>query len=274
MSFSTEEVKSLFPWRLFNPAINLLLVFIFILSPSQFQQLAQADIQYADLDTTTWATADTAISYAYDANGSLIEKITWNGSIGSTKTEEQHYEYNLQNRLARVRTDTTPSDTTDWEKVIDYEYNTSGIRIAKRHYEATFAANGTIIATRNDGNETEKTTLYLTDPTNHTGYAQTIAELTYADTTTPNPATDTPTSTRTYAIADDVLTQTNNAADPQYLLYDGQGSTRQLRTSGRYCFGCTWQMAGGLTSMLTMIQWVAGLSTALPSTTLKEALSQ
>jgi RHS repeat-associated protein len=46
-----------------------------------------------------------------------------------------------------------------------------------------------------------------------------------------DPATDTPASIRSYTIGDDMLAQTDDplgSGTPDYLLYDGQGSTRQL----------------------------------------------
>ena len=59
---------------------------------------------------------------------------------------------------------------------------------------------------------------YLIDAYNHTGYAQVFVE-------------DDGTNTTSYVIGDDVLAQATDSADPQYLLYDGHGSTRQLMAS-------------------------------------------
>ena len=41
-------------------------MFTFILGPNEFNTLTQADVTYANLDTSTWATVDTAIEYEYD----------------------------------------------------------------------------------------------------------------------------------------------------------------------------------------------------------------
>ena len=219
-------------FRLFTRSVCLMLAFLFIVGPNEFNTLAQADILYSNLDTSTWAVTGTTIEYDYDDNGSLIRKTTWTGEIDTgTKTQEIIYAYNLQNRLARMRTDDTPLVTTDWETTVDYEYNDSGIRVAKYEFEATFDVDGNITAIRDDGSQQEKTILYIIDAANHTGYAQTIAELTYDDMIDPDPAVDTPDSIRSYTIGDDVLAQTDNPTGTpsvQYLLYDGHGSTRQL----------------------------------------------
>ena len=59
------------------------------------------------------------------------------------------------------------------------------------------------------------TTDCLIDPANHTGYAQVFRE--------------TISSTETvYILGHDVLAQATGTSNPQYLLYDGHGSVRQL----------------------------------------------
>jgi len=75
-----------------------------------------------------------------------------------------------------------------------------------------------------DGNRVEKSvtvgaatavvTKYLIDPSNHTGYAQTLIE-------------SDGTNTTVYTVGDDVLAQAKGGVT-KWLLYDGQGSTRQL----------------------------------------------
>ncbi len=87
-------------------------------------------------------------------------------------------------------------------------------------------------------NATNKTTItYLVDSHNPTGYAQIFEE--YDGTT------------RTYyCIGDDVLTQKKGAADTQYLLYDGLGSTRQLvnddeSVADTYSYDAYGNMLGG-----------------------------
>jgi len=73
-----------------------------------------------------------------------------------------------------------------------------------------------------DGNRVQKdvdgtVTTYLIDPYNHTGYSQVLKE-----------TTDSGPQTTVYMMGDDVLAQVTDTADPEYLLYDGHGSTRQL----------------------------------------------
>jgi len=209
-------------FSLLTRTICLLLAFVFILGPNEFNNLAQADVLYASLSTSTWATIDRTIEYDYDDNGSLIRKTTWNSEIGSgTKTEEITYTYNLQNRLTKVATDPDPYSSTNTVDYAEYKYNDSGIRVSAYTYQST------------DGgtNRTnEKTVLYLIDSANPTGYAQPIVELTF-NKANPDPATDTPAAIRSYTIGDDVIAQSDTpgtAAATEYLLYDGQGSTRQV----------------------------------------------
>jgi len=77
--------------------------------------------------------------------------------------------------------------------------------------------------------QNEKTIIYLVDQYNHTGYAQVLEELVF-NKANPDPSTETPDSTTTYTIGDDVIAQ-NVAGTSKYLLYDGHGSTRQLADS-------------------------------------------
>jgi RHS repeat-associated protein len=101
------------------------------------------------------------------------------------------YGYNLQNRMASVTVGTDPA--------IGYKYNPDGIRIQKIE----------------DPDGTATVTNYVIDPYNLTGYAQVLVEDDGSDQTS-------------YIIGDDILAQATNVAAPKYLLYDGQGSTRQL----------------------------------------------
>jgi RHS repeat-associated protein len=202
-------------YTLFTRSLCLLLAFMFILGPNEFNTLARADELYSNLDTSDWGIDGTTIEYEYDANGSLIRKTTWDGEIGTgTITEEREYIYNLQNRLAYIiDTDGTPEEEDD-EILTEYRYNDAGIRVAKVDYTGA----------------TPETTLYLIDSANHTGYAQVIAELTY-NKENPVPSTDVPDAIRSYTIGDDVIAQSDNpgtTADTRYLLYDGHGSTRQV----------------------------------------------
>jgi len=141
--------------------------------------------------------------------------------------EEVVYIYNLQNRLARIITDSDPSSSTNTVDVIDYFYNVDGIRVGSYSFE--IAQNYLGDANEEEYRSAEKATAYLIDPYNHTGYAQVIEELT--DDGSEITAT-------TYTIGDDVISQVKStwndseseweAGGTRYLLADGQGSTRQL----------------------------------------------
>ena len=120
-------------------------------------------------------------------------------------TEVITYVYNLQNRLKRVETD-YQNDTVEFT---EYEYNVDGIRISKHTW--------TEIDSVSQGDDVY--TSYLVDAYNHTGYTQVLEE------TVDNGSTP---ITTTYTIGDDVITQYNASTDPEHLLYDGHGSTRQL----------------------------------------------
>lgn len=143
----------------------------------------------------------------------MTSKVT---TEGTTTVESVVYDYNLQNRLAKVTTTKDPEGTPQ-TTVIEYQYNPDGIRVEKKE-------------TTSDG-KTE--THYLVDPANHTGYAQMLEE-----TTKRYDSYDILLSTERiqYIIGDDVISQTKSTlsgttwtANPtQYLLYDGHGSTRQL----------------------------------------------
>jgi len=173
---------------LLRQGLILLIAYIMFISPEAFHQLSQADIAFSQLATTDWASGNRAITYTYDDNGSVTSKTT--KKITSQETlEVVTYEYNLQGRLAKMTVDDGSITVTE------YEYDPDGNRIAK-------TVGGV-------------TTTYLIDAYNHTGYAQTFVE-------------DDGTDTTCYVIGDDVLAQAVNITDPQYLLYDGHGSTRQL----------------------------------------------
>jgi len=207
---------------LYQQGLCVLLAYIMLITPSGFQELAQADITYDQLSTRDWNSGDRLIEYGhwdggdersgnfiagYDANGSLVEKVTWdmNGTpsvlTDDTKLETITYEYNLQNRLAKV----TKSVPGNLDEVTEYKYNPQGIKVQKIE----------------DPDGSPVVTDYLIDSYNHTGYAQTIKET----------VTDTGTTETTYIIGSDVLAQANSAATDQYLLYDGHGSTRQIVAS-------------------------------------------
>ncbi len=186
---------------LYHRCLCVLFAYIFLIGPENIQSLAAAEIQYANLHTTTWGQSGQTIEYGYDDNGSQIRKTTKNTSTQQV-LEELRYDYTLRGNLQRVvDTNKTWDTPADDKTVVAYRYNPDGIRVGKTEYV--------------DGVATTQTS-YLIDPYNHTGYAQVLEEWTGGST----PAV-------TYTIGDDVIGQTVGST-VSYLLYDGHGSTRQL----------------------------------------------
>ncbi|MHC4499772.1 MAG: RHS repeat domain-containing protein [Planctomycetota bacterium] len=114
-----------------------------------------------------------------------------NGSLISEANDSETlrtYTYNYQNRLASF---------DDGLVTVDYLYNPDGMRV-----RATV-----------DGNDID----YIIDPHNHTGYTQVLKEI--------NGVTG---DNTVYITGHDILAQAVGTANPNYLLYDGHGSTRQL----------------------------------------------
>jgi RHS repeat-associated protein len=197
--------------KLWQRCTCILLAYTFLIGPECLDTLSYAAASYDQLSTETWGRDNTVITYEYDKNGSTIRKTT---QENLTVTEDVEYIYSLQGRLSQVRT-----DKQTYVEVTKYTYNPSGIRVSSH----TFTEISGI--PQND----DKTTLYVIDPDNHTGYAQVLEEWTY-DLANPVFGTDTPSAVRYYTLGDDIIAQTNSTAlsNPQYLLYDGHGSTRQL----------------------------------------------
>ena len=186
-----------------------------LINPAWLYQEAQAAINYSSLGRANWGTTNRDIHYYYDQNGSCIKKIEVLKDTADPETrfiEKTVYVYNLQNRLEEVKVTT---DGSNWG-VTTYKYNDDGIRV-KSQFTRTIS--GVAAQTR--------TTTYLVDSYNHTGYAQTLEEQTvttdYVEGVPQTPVTE----TTTYVIGDDIIAQNKNGS-VQYLLYDGHGSTRQL----------------------------------------------
>ena len=188
---------------LWHRCMSVLLAYMMLITPFGFERLAQADIQYSQLDTRHWSEGDRTIDYTYDDNGSVVTKTTKQTST-STVLETITYDYNLQNRLEKVTTD----DQSGTVEIAEYKYNPDGIRVQKHTWSEV---GGT---PQGDDVYTD----YLIDAYNHTGYAQVFVE-------------DDGTNKTSYIIGDDVLAQATNSNNPEYLLYDGHGSTRQLVAS-------------------------------------------
>ena len=124
-------------------------------------------MQYSQVTTADWATHK-YIEYTYDENGSCVSKTTKDSE--STTVESVTYDYNLQNRLATVATDSDPCSSSNAVDYAEYAYNDDGIRVSCYTYTSTDGGTN---------RSNEKTVLYLIDSSNHTGYAQVITELTY-----------------------------------------------------------------------------------------------
>jgi len=206
----TEEKHSV-RLSLYHRCMCVLLAYMMLLSPGVLESIAHGDTLYTSLTSAAWGQDDKYIEYGYwdganfvpgyDANGSLLLKVTRLNSDDSI-VEVTRYEYNLQNRLARVYSDNvakTPANPADDTLVTEYFYNNAGIRVRKIDYS------------------TSKTTIYLTDPSNHTGYAQVFEETVFSGTDI-DPAADAPDSRMQYTIGDDVISQT-------YSTYNSETST-------------------------------------------------
>jgi YD repeat-containing protein len=232
---------------LFYRCICVMLAYAMLVGPVGLQQAAEGATAYHNLSSVDWSEGNRIVEYGhwedptepgvrsdppgegvfipgYDANGSVLAKLTWdtNDDVGTdpadseddTLIEEVYYEYNLQNRLVKVRTiDGTGISETE------YKYDPDGNRVQK---------------TVDDGTEVIVTD-YLIDSYNHTGYAQVFHETT---TTNNDPATTTRT---TYTIGDDVISQGKSdwelsppddwhwaVPTVQYLLYDGHARRGSL----------------------------------------------
>ncbi len=208
--------------RVPKKGICLLVAFVMLLSPEGLDTLARAEAQYANLGTSSWGQANRTIHYSYDANGSLEKKIialTGEPDPENNYIEKYVYTYNIANRL---ETSTCYSDEgNDHVKTVTvYTYNDEGIRVAcdsEKYVDYYPAYSGYELVE-------ERSTTYLVDSYNHTGYAQVLEEasevITYPGPSTANHLT-------TYLIGDDVIAQSVDGVT-QYLLYDGHGSTRQL----------------------------------------------
>jgi RHS repeat-associated protein len=211
-----------------NRCISVLLAYLMIVGPAGFEQIAHASTLFSELGTSSWGEAGKVFSYCYDDNGSKTHKFYGDVDVVNNSPEDiitnnptiayDHHIYNLQNRLARLEKYDQTHTLTD---VIEYKYNDDGVRVEK------------IV----DPDGSAVTTIYLTDSYNHTGYAQTLEEMTF-DALDPDPVNDIPAFRKTYTIGDDMLTEATAEHDgsvwtyyaAQHLMYDGHGSTRQLVT--------------------------------------------
>ena len=222
--------------RVWYRGTTWLMVAVFILGPFSLEVMATTNTQYEQLSSRmaqVWSDTGSTIDYTYDKNGSLTQKDVTNSSDDHTVD----YAYNLQGRLAIVTT--TRVDDLDYptpdgdyddhliEEVL-YFYNSDGIRVGKEYrlfHDIDEETNPTANVRVQQGNTT--TTDYLIDPANHTGYAQTVIEVTDNGSQVDRVS---------YTVGDDVIDETLSTdigaggtpslGDPDYLIYDGQGSVR------------------------------------------------
>jgi RHS repeat-associated protein len=191
---------------LLRQGLIITLAYLMLIDPAGLQQLAYASSQYSNITTGNWGSGNRTIEYAYDANGSCVQKVTKQTSTGDI-LETITYDYNIRNKLVRMTKEYT-QDEDDIAEITEYTYNDDGDRVKSQGY--------TLI----NGGEPQDGwgKKFLIDPFNHTGYSQVLQ--TY----------DGSTST-TYTSADDVVTQSRvdyYGRVTSHILYDGHGSTRQL----------------------------------------------
>ncbi len=189
---------------LWRQCVCVLLAYMMLICPC-FENIAEASSQYSQIARGNWGTGNRTIEYTYDDNGSCVRKLTKQTTSPYTIYEDVVYEYNLQNKLYKVTTDNQQGTTV---AVVEYTYNDEGIRVKAISYDMP----------RGGGTHTnEKTTTFLIDAYNHTGYAQALEE-------------SDGTNRTTYTIGDDVISQYNGTSVGHFLC-DGLGSVRQLTNS-------------------------------------------
>jgi RHS repeat-associated protein len=164
------------------------------------------------------------ITYAYDTNGSLAIRSVTQGSVPDGRTTAK-YRYDLRNRLLRLDASggtvtgsggngsDDPNSLNGWTDSGDilYVYDPEGNRIGR------ITGGGNAITGINSR-------WYNIDADNPTGYAQVLEEIN----------ANTSAVAQTYDVGQDVIAQTTGItssvthASPQYLVYDGHGTTRLL----------------------------------------------
>ncbi|HTJ01007.1 MAG TPA: PKD domain-containing protein [Dongiaceae bacterium] len=181
------------------------LVALMILMGFDLRTVANEAVYYAAVTTDTWGLDGSVTTYQYDANGSVIQKVTT-----GPKPETDTFQYTLLKQLA-VSTRTYTSGGSQVVETTKNTYDYDGIRVSS------------VSSLKLDGvTQSASTNYFLIDPSNLTGFAQVIEEL---------PALGAAPSV-SYTIGNDIIAQSSNpSGTAQYLLKDGHDSTRQLATS-------------------------------------------
>ena len=122
--------------------------------------MANQAVYYAALTTDTWGLDGSVTTYQYDANGSIIQKVTT-----GPKPETDTFQYTLLKQLA-VSTRIYASGGNQVVETTKNTYSYDGIRVS-----SVFAStvNGVLQSSVNK--------FFLIDPFNLTGFAQVIEEL-------------------------------------------------------------------------------------------------
>ncbi len=185
--------------------ISGMLAALMFLMGFDLNAMANQAVYYAVLTTDTWGLDGSVTTYQYDANGSVIQKVT----IGP-KPETDTFQYTLLKQLA-VSTRTYASGGNQVVETTANTYNYDGIRVRS---VSSSTVNGVL--------QSSATNFFLIDPFNLTGSAQVIEEL---------PAIGAA-PTVSYTLGNDIIAQSSDpSGSAQYLLKDGHDSTRQLATS-------------------------------------------
>jgi RHS repeat-associated protein len=189
------------------------------------QVLADGAIRYASLSTDTWGLGGSVTRYEYDANGSVIRKVT---SGANAQTVE--YAYTLQNRLASVTSASTNQSQVFVARTL-YAYDPAGNRVRSESH-----------ASINGVESSAATNIFLVNPASLTGYPQVLEEL---------PAVGSR-PVIAYTVGIDMISQTKSGGESttDFFLRDGHGSVRQLADmsgviSANYAYDAYGPMLGG-----------------------------
>ena len=167
---------------------------------------------------------DTTTNYTY--NGTAQASKTLKATYSNNTLNDVNYEYDLRNRLSKVVIDSYDANGDIVKKeTTTYGYDENGIRRTSTHKieEDTDGLPTTALVVT-----TNEKTDYLVNPSNFTGYAQVVEEV------TTDIASGIVTSAKVFTLGHDVIDQTTFtpgdllAGTPLIFLHDGHGSTRAL----------------------------------------------